>query len=558
MASITLIAAFLPASTAVMLSAHITHFDVRLDRTNKADGAAAVAIYESEEGWGKLWVKAFSTVKAEEAIFAAGFLEGYLTRQAIEDAYSNCYGDWFLDGAPKDVNATAIFEFLEQNLNFVLQRSAEPPSRFWTYVPLLISQLRGLGAGLQAAGSSLGFREMLFLNADGDLEELVPMLGRPRLPHRDRCSALIKLLPDNSEILMGHTTWDHYSMMVRSLKTYDFQLRGWPQSKVSFSASPGFLTSLDDFYLVSSGLAVIETTNGFKNKSLYSLISPSSVLFWMRVLVANALATNAQEWIDLFVTEQSGTYNNQWMLIDMKLFEPGQQLKPTTFMVLETMPGMAMHADMTHHLESEGYWASFNVPFFEEIYRYAGNALPNIHDTCPRARIFRQQQARVHNIDTFKRVLRYNDWQHDSLSLDNACNAVASRCDLNNISDAQWQLDGAIDAKVTSVAMAKQLFFQAQQGPTYDEQVPFSWSDVPPDRWSSHNGQPDTFTFAWIDFGPLPDEGLELGTAALQQPLVVVACAGISLLGICMVLSARMKADKSWLAAPLLPSSILG
>jgi hypothetical protein len=48
----------------------------------------------------------------------------------------------------------------------------------------------------------------------------------------------------------------------------------------------------------------------------------------MRTLVANAQASHGKAWVDLFVEHNSGTYNNQFMVVDMARFEPGQDLKP--------------------------------------------------------------------------------------------------------------------------------------------------------------------------------------------------------------------------------------
>jgi len=43
---------------------------------------------------------------------------------------------------------------------------------------------------------------------------------------------------------------------------------------MTFTSYPGFLYSLDDFYLISSGLAVTETTNSVYNPQLWANIQP--------------------------------------------------------------------------------------------------------------------------------------------------------------------------------------------------------------------------------------------------------------------------------------------
>ena len=53
----------------------------------------------------------------------------------------------------------------------------------------------------------------------------------------------------------------------------------------------------------------------------------------------------------------------------------------------------------------EGYWASYNVPFYEEISRQSGipekvekSGFDYSHDLAPRAKIFRRDQSKVCNI----------------------------------------------------------------------------------------------------------------------------------------------------------------
>lgn len=78
--------------------------------------------------------------------------------------------------------------------------------------------------------------------------------------------------------------------------------------------------------------------------------------------MANRLANDGRTWCSLFERYNSGTYNNQWMILDYKLFEPGKPLQPDTFWVLEQLPGIVEKADKTELLEEQRYWASYNIP----------------------------------------------------------------------------------------------------------------------------------------------------------------------------------------------------
>jgi hypothetical protein len=69
-------------------------------------------------------------------------------------------------------------------------------------------------------------------------------------------------------------------------------------------------------------MVVLETTNNIFNMSLYDLVVPQSVLAWQRVRVANGLALNGNFWGAYVAYNNSGTYNNQYMVIDLKLFVP--------------------------------------------------------------------------------------------------------------------------------------------------------------------------------------------------------------------------------------------
>lgn len=92
---------------------------------------------------------------------------------------------------------------------------------------------------------------------------------------------------------------------------------------VAFSSYPGELFSDDDFYLLSeSNMVVLQTTNHIFNDSILEILTPRSAVSWQRVRVANMLAANGSAWAALLAQENSGTYNNQYMVVDLKRFVP--------------------------------------------------------------------------------------------------------------------------------------------------------------------------------------------------------------------------------------------
>jgi hypothetical protein len=65
------------------------------------------------------------------------------------------------------------------------------------------------------------------------------------------------------------------------------------------------------------------------------------------VRAANLLASNGSSWVSLFRRHNSGTYNNQYMVLDLKRFQPGYQLQSELLWVVEQLPGMVEAADLT-------------------------------------------------------------------------------------------------------------------------------------------------------------------------------------------------------------------
>ena len=83
------------------------------------------------------------------------------------------------------------------------------------------------------------------------------------------------------------------------------------------------------------------------------------------------MANSNAEWHSYFYKQNSGTYNNQWMTVDYKLFTPYAPLPPNTLWVSEQLPGFSIMQDQTMVLQ-RGHWPSYNVPFYSETFNRAG------------------------------------------------------------------------------------------------------------------------------------------------------------------------------------------
>jgi len=289
-----------------------------------------------------------------------------------------------------------------------------------------------------------------------------------------------------------------------------------PGNGVTFSSYPGRIISGDDFYALSSGLLVSETTIENNNASLYKYTTAEgTVPSWIRNTVANRLASTTRQWTNFYSEYNSGTYNNQWMVLDYKLFKPNAaKLSPGLFRVLEQMPGLIVSQDMTWFLQQNQHWPSYNGAYFPQIFNISGQwdlvkqyGDWYTYDKTPRALLFKRDQYNAIDAESLRRLLRYNDFKNDPLSKCNCTppysgeNAIASRSDLNPangtypFSALGHRPRGATDVKVTNSTMVKTMTMLIQSGPTNDIQPTFVWSKSDFNDLIRHEGHPDVFNF---------------------------------------------------------------
>jgi hypothetical protein len=159
----------------------------------------------------------------------------------------------------------------------------------------------------------------------------------------DHCSALIKVLPGNTDVLFSHVTWTSYATMIRIWKSYTlpFQVNDRPAAtSVAFTSYPLMVWSVDDFYINSAHLAIMETTNSVYDASLYKRVNPTQVLTWLRAALSARLSSSGPQWAQNFQRYATGTYANQWIVFDYNRFVPGRPLLSDALWVIEELPGI--------------------------------------------------------------------------------------------------------------------------------------------------------------------------------------------------------------------------
>lgn len=339
-----------------------------------------------------------------------------------------------------------------------------------------------------------------------------------RLIKRGRCSALVRIAPENKDLLVGHTTWGDYASMTRIFKYYHFKLPGsYAKSEViGFSSYPGCISSTDDYYVLDSGLVVMDTSLEILNMDLYNRIAEfpvnAHVPDFMHIMVANRMASSAPHWASLYTERNSGTGNAQWMTIDYNRFVPGKPVLDNTLFVTEQVPGMSFKKDMTYVLRDQGYWASYNRPYFPKIRDMTGHTkAESMYGALyswgggPRASIFKSVAPLSEHLMDMRAIMNRNNFPNEGILPNSPGHSISARFDLNVPAIYPSRIpNGGIDAKVVSRCLMRSMQVQAISGPSHDTQPVFKWMDGAAEVLAGfpHLGLPDVFDFSWVQLSP--------------------------------------------------------
>lgn len=342
-----------------------------------------------------------------------------------------------------------------------------------------------------------------------------------RVAETGHCSALIKVVDGNKDLMVGHTTWDDYSKMTRIFKYYNFPFDGAATmaTKIAFSSYPGVISSTDDYYVMSSGLSVMDTSIEILNPFIWDKVvdfpANPRIPNFVHLMITNRLAKNGAHWTRLFATQNTGTYTSQWMIVDYNRFKAGAPPPDDTFWLMEAVPGLTHAADMSFHLRENGYWPSFNRPYFDDIRDLTGHkGAQRTHGAIyswlnnPRAKIFKGGQGGIGGLLEMRETMSRNLYPFTGVLPVEPSHEISARFDLSPYMPIP---NGGIDAKVTNRCLFAKMEVQAISSPAHGAVPPFQWlSDGGAELWNGypHIGQPNKWNFGWVQMTPLDQIGI--------------------------------------------------
>lgn len=494
----------------------------------------------NQTGWYNLHVTGIEGVNSDDMLLCGGALEGYLSQERIFDHYRLIkeMEDRDFDGNKNPEHETQIqntLNFFNDNLLYIRGSIyAYPEVPYWREIALIMKQFDGFVIGYNKKADitaktseidpHLNETFLWLIQSEGDLGDVmgsVPAEATNRGPTREiitpgeHCSGLIRLLDNYGDIFFSHDAWSDYRELHGELKEYNFPIPDFKAHRITMSTRVGKLASYDDYYVSDAGLFVLETTlNNFNEELSAGNVKPQTLFTWIRAVHATWCTDNGKDWTDTFIKHNSGTYNNQYIVLDSKKFKRFE--KPTTDLlwIIEQMPGIYRSKDITDQLVNEGYFPSFNTPWFEDIFNIA-HYPQHIAEwgedgsywdyyTAARYLIYKREMPRITDFDAFKQMMIYNNWKKDLYSNGDPGQQILSRYDQRMLGfhKEHWprRAFGGLDSKCLKLTEATaRLHFHARASPPYENNPVWEfgteeWKDI------HYYGLPKRWNFTWQTF----------------------------------------------------------
>lgn len=470
----------------------------------------------SEAGWGRLNIKANPNSTSLDQFYCMGYIDTSVSVNRVYEAY-HLFRE--AQGAT-DEWPSGWTNWIRQNIEYINEMiDANPNSDYWKSIKLIREQFRGMVAGLRdhKPEGEVEISEVDFwiFQSAGDFDDLAEILnpGTTKDPElSSHCTGMLKFAPNYTDIYFAQDTWSDVRDLHAYLKSYSLNVPEFKAKNIAFSTRTGHIQSVDDFWMADTGLLVFETTLHCFNKTLYSFVTPQSVLTWMRVYYAMLSADNGRDWTQNFIQQNSGTYNNEYIVLDTKKFTPGQ--KPTTDLVwmIEQLPTVYHSEDITDKFVAQGWWPSINTPYFDDIFKLADYPGQQVREPYkkdfwsyydqPRYKVITKHVNDDNTYDFFKTLMRWNHYlDENEPNYNEPAQGILARYDLrpeNGTAFGKKAPFAGLDSKTASAIKAsKHLTFDAIGSPNYETLTAFNFNDWPK---VSHTGMPAEWKFPWTSF----------------------------------------------------------
>ncbi|KAL0246440.1 hypothetical protein GEMRC1_007652 [Eukaryota sp. GEM-RC1] len=281
---------------------------------------------------------------------------------------------------------------------------------------------------------------------------------------------------------------------------------------VEMSSYAGCLASVDDFYVVSTRtslrlvhrLTVSETSLVLQNATTAEKMTTYAVFTNMRTAVALRMAGAAvavtenkfeaelvmtDKFIEVMSTQNSGSYNNQWVLARPLL---------KSIVIAEQVPGNYYVTNVDDLLLLDHYFGGVNIAYdrrarsdlgYDELVKEKGEDWD--YWKCPRSRIIRRDAPNVDTVDKLKKFMNYNDYKNDKLSKGSPSNAIAARFDLD---PKRGVCGGSYDNKISVGSSNVYVFLGVSQSSASTPKFTFKdWPNV------TRRGIPDEFDWEYVE-----------------------------------------------------------
>ena len=531
-----------------------------------ADAWAAWEDSYSEIGWGKIHIWTNASRPSYSQMYCAGFVDTYASYDRVNESFR-----LFKEIQVKELSASwpeQWAHWISDNIRYVRRMAENTADDYWKRMKLILAQVDGNLDGYNARALEKGHPTLLeidwwMLQSGGDLDDLSEVFPVEEL-YRDpefklKCTGLVKLAPNYTDLWFAQDTWTDVRELHAYLKEYNLNIPEFTAHRVLISTRTGHMSSVDDFWVNDKGLLVLETTMHNFNRTLYDLyVKPESVMTWLRAYHAMFATDNGQNWTEHFIRYNSGTYNNEYLIVDTKLFEAGTKPGKNLLWMIEQYPGHYHAEDVTElRLLNDSYVQSINTPWFEDMFdiaNYTGQqqAEPKkktfwSYNDQPRNKIIVHQAPNLKDYADFQRLMRYNNYTMDPDQIIPGTNqrepaqGVLARYDLRPENGTDYGARNhfaGIDTKTLSVNTFKtSQTFDAINSPKYDEGIPeFTFADWPE---INHYGLAESWHYNWTTFGARDHCVVHGGTGDKER------CQNIAGCGFCMYDQRCLSGDKN-------------